>query len=89
MPKNIKKFEIIEDIREDVLFQKEIAEKYNVSESYVSQLKNEVKKIDYAKHLRFLYNFMDQYMQPNSEKPSEEYLDKIDKIGGVVDAIKG
>ena len=89
MPKNIKKLNIIKELQEDQLSQKDIAKKYNTSTSYISQLKKETKKVDYAQHLGFLYNFMDQYMQPTSIRPPSDYLNKIGKIGEIVDAIKG
>ncbi len=88
MPKNIKKQDIIKDIKDDLLLLKDIAKKYDVSLSYISHVKKEIWKIDYKQLLRFLYNFMERYMQPTEERPSNDYLDKIGEIGDILNAIK-
>ncbi len=70
------------------VLQKEIAEKYNVSVSYISQLKREMHETDYPQYLKFLYNFMNDYMRPNDRLPPENLLNKIDEIGEAVNVIK-
>lgn len=88
MPKNTKKDAIINDLNEDLLLQKDIALKHNVSVGYVSQVKKDINKIDADLWLKFLYNFMNEYMQPNNKKPSDSLLDKIGKIGDILDVFK-
>lgn len=88
MPKNIKKQDIIKDIEEDLLLLKDIAKKYDVTLSYISHVKKEIFKVDYKLHLKFLYNFMNNYMRPNNRIPSDKLLNKIGEIGEIIDVIE-
>lgn len=62
MPKKNIKNKVIAALKEDILFQSEIAKKFDVSESYVSQIKTDLKRQKLHSYIKFLYNLMNTKM---------------------------
>ena len=79
MPKNTKKEQIKEAIREDELTLVEIANQFGVKQPYISQDKVEVERDTYFDYLKNLYSIMNNKMSWK-ERPTPNEVAQIKEV---------